>query len=122
MPGHDGAGVHVAIVFWDEVHVVEDHALEVVHLQRFLEGRVHDTPFVERQVPVLLTHKHNNADVDKLQLCFRLFKFSLFLRNQKSYMLSAPLQSVFVRLLLLLLLFLLMMFLLLLLKVESTSA
>ena len=45
--------VHVAVVFWYEVDVVKDDAVEAVAFQRFDERYVHETSFVERVIASL---------------------------------------------------------------------
>ena len=47
------ARVHVAVVLGNEVHVMEDEAIEVSPLPRLYESQVHKAPLVERLLAVL---------------------------------------------------------------------
>ena len=40
-------GIHVSIVFWDQVHVMENKALISIQLESLHKGNVHDPCFVE---------------------------------------------------------------------------
>ena len=53
--------VHVSVIFWDEIHVVENKALERVLLQRLDERDVHDSRLVERVLAVL-SAKHISSE------------------------------------------------------------
>ena len=52
--------IHIAIVFRNEINVVEDEALERVLLQSFDECDVHDSRLVERVLAILV---HSTAIV-----------------------------------------------------------
>jgi len=47
------AAVRVAVILREQVHVVEDDAVDAQALIGELEGRVHDAPFVEQLAAVL---------------------------------------------------------------------
>lgn len=53
------AGVHIAVVLWQKVDVVEHKAGSVAPLPRLQEPGVHDGPLVEGRVASLKTNVHS---------------------------------------------------------------
>ena len=53
MPGLYGTWVHVPVIFWHKIHVMEHKTLEVVELEAFQVRYVHDPSFVERVGAIL---------------------------------------------------------------------